>query len=167
MFVGIIFIEYGVYLDDEIIDLMFERGIYLVLIVVVLYFILNVGKESGIIEVIFRKCEIVVILYKELFLKVYKKGIKIVVGFDVGIFYNEYGKIYYEMKLMLDYGMDNMDIIVVVIKIVFEFLRIDKNYGILEKGKKVDVIVVNGNLVENIDVFVDVLVVFKFGKKVR
>ncbi|HBF4863779.1 TPA: amidohydrolase family protein, partial [Clostridioides difficile] len=46
-------------------------------------------------------------------------------------------------------------------------LRIDKNYGTLEKGKKADVIVVNGNPIENIDVLADVLAVFKLGKKVR
>ncbi|WP_165481381.1 amidohydrolase family protein, partial [Clostridioides difficile] len=77
------------------------------------------------------------------------------------------GKTYYEMKLMSDYGMDNMDIIVAATKTASELLRIDKNYGTLEKGKKADVIVVNGNPVENIDVLADVLAVFKLGKKVR
>ncbi|OMK22331.1 hypothetical protein BER30_004370 [Clostridioides difficile] len=71
------------------------------------------------------------------------------------------------MKLMSDYGMDNMDIIVAATKTASELLRIDKNYGTLEKGKKADVIVVNGNPVENIDVLADVLAVFKLGKKVR
>lgn len=69
------------------------------------------------------------------------------------------------MKLMSDYGMDNMDIIVAATKTASELLRIDKNYGTLEKGKKADVIVVNGNPVENIDVLADVLAVFKLGKK--
>ncbi len=49
------------------------------------------------------------------------------------------------MKLMSDYGMDNMDIIVAATKTASELLRIDKNYGTLEKGKKADVIVVDGN----------------------
>ena len=71
------------------------------------------------------------------------------------------------MKLMSDYGMDNMDIIVAATKTASELLRIDKNYGTLEKGKKADVIVVDGNPIENIDVLADVLAVFKLGKKVR
>lgn len=42
---GITSIEHGVYLDDEIIDLMFERGTYLVPTVAAPYFILNAGKK--------------------------------------------------------------------------------------------------------------------------
>ncbi len=69
------------------------------------------------------------------------------------------------MKLMSDYGMDNMDVIVAATKTASELLKIDKNYGTLEKGKKADVIVVNGNPIEDIDVLADVLAVFKLGKK--
>ncbi len=50
MLAGITSIEHGVYLDDEIIDLMLERGTYLVPTVAAPYFILNAGKESGITE---------------------------------------------------------------------------------------------------------------------
>ncbi|HBG5346301.1 TPA: amidohydrolase family protein [Clostridioides difficile] len=164
---GITSIEHGVYLDDEIIDLMLERGTYLVPTVAAPYFILNAGKESGITEATLRKCEIVAIPHKESFLKAYKKGIKIAVGSDAGTSYNEHGKTYYEMKLMSDYGMDNMDVIVAATKTASELLKIDKNYGTLEKGKKADVIVVNGNPIEDIDVLADVLAVFKLGKKVR
>ncbi len=55
MLAGITSIEHGVYLDDEIIDLMLERGTYLVPTVAAPYFILNAGKESGITEATLRK----------------------------------------------------------------------------------------------------------------
>lgn len=45
MLAGITSIEHGVYLDDEIIDLMLERGTYLVPTVAAPYFILNAGKK--------------------------------------------------------------------------------------------------------------------------
>ncbi len=77
MLAGITSIEHGVYLDDEIIDLMLERGTYLVPTVVAPYFILNAGKESGITEATLRKCEIVAIPHKESFLKAYKKELKL------------------------------------------------------------------------------------------
>lgn len=53
-------------------------------------------------------------------------------GSDTGASFNEHGKSYYELKLLVEYGMDNMDAIVSARKTASELLKIDKEYGTIE-----------------------------------
>lgn len=65
---------------------------------------------------------------------------------------------------MVKVGMKFMDVILFVIVVLVKILGILDWLGIIEGGKLVDIIVMNGNLIEDIFVVIDVSFVMKNGK---
>lgn len=164
---GVDSIEHGIFLSDEIIEEMLRKNTFLVPTLVAPYFINLNGVAAGIPEYAVKKSMSVADYHVRSFRKAYKEGIKIALGTDAGTCLNLHENTWYELKLMIENGMDNMDAIVAATKNASELLGIDKQYGTIEEGKVADIIVVNGNPLKNIDVLSDIFAVFKHGEKVK
>src|SRR6056297_627025 len=164
---GIDSIEHGFYLDDEIIDMMKERGVFLVATLVAPYFIVEHGKDGGIPEYAVKKATDTMEAHKNSFIKAYKSGVKIAMGTDSGTPYNDHGSAPHEVKLMIEYGMDPMDALVASTKASAECLGILDKYGTIEKDKFADFLVLDKNPVENIDTLFNIDSIYKLGKKVK
>ena len=65
---------------------------------------------------------------------------------------------------MVDAGMDPLDAIMSATIVAARLLGEEKNLGSIEKGKKADIIGVNGNPLEDISVLENVVFVMKDGK---
>ncbi len=164
---GIDSVEHGIFLDDEVVQLMVNRGTYLVPTLVAPYFIVENGLEAGIPKHAVDKANYVMDYHKESFKKAYKAGVKIAMGTDAGTPFNFHDKAPYELKLMVECGMSPMDAIVSSTKNSADLLGVLENYGTLEEGKYADFLVLNENPLENLDTLFELDEVYKLGKKVK
>ena len=161
---GVTSVEHGIFLTDEIIALMIEKGTWLVPTLAAPYNIVKHGLEGGIPEYAVRKANMIIGAHNESFRKAYKAGVKIAMGTDAGTPFNEHGESWFELKLMCENGMSPMEAIVVTTKNAAELLDIDKDYGTLEPGKYADFIVLDGNPLENLEVLSDVKATYRHGE---
>lgn len=163
---GIDSVEHGIFLDEETINLMIERGVYLVPTLVAPYFIVENGVEAGIPQFAVDKSEYVMKYHVESFANAYKAGVKIAMGTDSGTPYNPHGSAPSEIKLMVQHGMGVMEALVASTRSSAELLGVDKDYGTLEVGKYADFLVLDENPLENLDTLFELNSVYKHGRKV-
>lgn len=164
---GIDSIEHGIFLDDEVIQLMVEKGTYLVPTLVAPYFIVENGVEAGIPKDAVDKSNMVMGDHMKSFKKAYRAGVKIAMGTDSGTPFNLHDKAPYELKLMVDCGMTPMESLVASTQSSAKLLGIDKNYGTLEEGKFADFLVLDENPLNNLDTLFDINSVYKLGELVK
>ncbi|WP_034602609.1 metal-dependent hydrolase family protein [Clostridiisalibacter paucivorans] len=164
---GIDSIEHGIFLNDEIIELMLKKGTYLVPTLVAPHFIIENGVEAGIPVHAVEKSKRVMSSHFESFRKAKEAGVKIAMGTDAGTPFNLHDKSAWELKLMAEAAMTNMEAIVSATKTASELLGVDKTHGTLETGKVADFIVLNENPIENIDTLLDISEVYKNGVLVK
>lgn len=164
---GIDSIEHGIFLDDETIQLMVDRGTYLVPTLVAPYFISSNGVAAGIPKFIVDKSDYVMKFHNDSFTKAYKAGVKIAMGTDSGTPFNLHGSAPHELKLMVKCGMSPMEAIVASTKGSADLLDILADYGTLEDGKFADLLVLNENPLDNLDTLFDIESIYKLGKKVK
>ena len=162
---GIDSVEHGIFLDDETINLMLEKGVYLVPTLVAPYFIVENGVEAGIPQYAVDKSNYVMKYHMDSFTRAYEAGVKIAMGTDSGTPYNPHGSAPTEIKLMVQCGMGVMDALVASTRSSAELLGIDSDYGTLEEGKYADFLVLDENPLENLDTLFEINAVYKLGKK--
>ena len=89
--------------------------------------------------------------------KANKSGVKIVVGSHSWVPYAEVGWAFqHEMKLLVESGLSNMEIIVASTMENARFFRIEDRLGSVEEGKQADLLLIEGNPLEDISSFYNV-----------
>lgn len=161
---GITTVEHGIYLDDEAIDMMLERGTFLVPTLAAPYNIVEHGLGAGIPEHAVQKSERIMEDHQKSFYQAYKKGVKIAAGTDAGTPFNRHGDFVTELELMVKNGMKHEDVIRSETKVASEAMKIDNKTGTVEVGKCADLLLVQGNPLENISDLRKVVKVFKEGE---
>ncbi|MCP9234786.1 amidohydrolase family protein [Lewinella sp. JB7] len=92
-------------------------------------------------------------------------GVTIVAGGDVGVF--PHGDNVRELELMVDYGMEPVEVLRSVTSGNAEVFGIRDRVGRVQAGLLADLVLVNGNPTENISVLREVLLVWKGGRIVK
>ncbi len=164
---GIDSVEHGIFLDDEVIQMMVDRGVYLVPTLVAPYFIVENGVEAGIPQYAVEKSKYVMEYHMDSFTKAYKAGVKIAMGTDAGTPFNLHDAAPHELKLMVECGMTPMDAIVASTKSAADLLGILDDYGTIEEGKFADFLVINENPLDNLDSLFNIDSIYKLGQKVK
>jgi len=165
---GISSIEHGIYLTDEIIELMLKQGTYLVPTLLAPTAIFKGGVAAGIPAFAVEKTGRILDTHIASFQKAYRAGVKIAMGPDTGTPLNSACDTAVEVKLMVDNGMSTIDAIQSSTVNAADLLGISSRYGSLEKGKAADFLILGANPLENIEALRNNLqCVYKLGKLVE
>src|SRR6266705_1764119 len=147
---GVTSIEHGVYLTDELIDLMLEKDAYLVPTLVAPLAVIKFSQDHPDLlpAMMAMKAVSVVEAHQKSFRKAVEAGVKIAMGTDSGV--GRHGENGQELQLMVENGMTPMQAILASTSQAAQLLHLEKNLGTLEVGKLADVIVVEGDVLSNI-----------------
>lgn len=147
---GINSIEHGFWVDDEAASMMIERGVFFVPTLNAVHQIVEYGLEAGIPEYGVRKAEAAQEAHLESFARSLKAGVKIAMGTDAGTPFNRQGENAIELELMCRAGMSPMQAIVATTKTAAECLQWGDKTGTVEPGKWADILLVDGDPLDNI-----------------
>lgn len=159
-------VEHGSCLDEEAIDMLIKSGTYLVPTLSVDQAILERKPGEGWAPTDRNEAESIEKNTLESFKKAAAAGVKIAVGTDA---LNEemHGRNALELGLFVRHGLTPMEAIVAATKTASEACRVDDRVGSLKAGKLADLLVVNGNPLDDISILQDksrLLLVMKEGR---
>jgi imidazolonepropionase-like amidohydrolase len=141
---GIRSIDHGIYLDDEAIALMLERGTWLVPTLVAPRGVIDAADAGASIpEASVAKARDVVETHRASFARAVAAGVKVAMGTDSGV--TPHGNNLRELALMVEGGMTPMQAIVATTRSAAELMGLDQELGTLEPGKRADLVVVDGD----------------------
>ncbi len=137
---GIHSIEHGIFLDDEAIDLMLEKGTFLVPTLLAPLSVVEIAESSGTMpEYGVRKARETIEIHSESIARAQERGVTIAMGTDAGVMLH--GTNLRELGLMCNIGMSPMQAIVATTKIAAECLGWQDRIGTVEKGKLADIVI--------------------------
>ncbi len=143
---GVASIEHGVYLNDELIDLMLQKDVYLVPTLVAPLAVVEFAKEHPDIlpPMMAAKAIGVIEAHQKSFRRAVEAGVKVAMGTDSGV--GRHGENGRELQLMVENGMTSMQAIVASTANAAQLLHLGGIVGTLEEGKLADVVVVDGDV---------------------
>ncbi len=138
---GIHSIEHGIYLDDQAIEMMLERGTFLVPTLLAPQAVIEQAEQTGSIsEWALRKAKEVLQAHRDSIRRAHRWGVKIAMGTDAGVM--PHGTNLRELGLMCDHaGLSPMEAIVATTRTAAACLGWQDRVGTLEAGKLADVTV--------------------------
>jgi imidazolonepropionase-like amidohydrolase len=141
---GIRSIEHGIYLDDEAIGMMLDRGTYLVPTLVAPLSVLE-ARDRGIPvpQVMIDKTVMVMETHAASIKAAVAAGVKVAMGTDSGV--APHGQNLRELELMVGCGMSPAQTLVATTRTAAELMGLDDELGTLEPGKRADVAVIEGD----------------------
>ena len=148
---GIDTLEHGIELDDEAIQMMIDKGTFLVPTLLAPYNIAEHGVKGGIPEFAVKKDLEVIKVHTKNFTKAYQAGVKIAMGTDMGTPFSKHGENAKELELMVNNGMSLIDAIISTTRVASEAIGLEKSIGTLEKGKLADLIILEGDPLTDIN----------------
>jgi len=141
---GIRSIEHGIYLDDEAIDLMKERGTFLVPTLVAPAGVIKAARAgAGIPEASVRKAEEVVDIHRQSFTKAVEAGVQVAMGTDSAV--TPHGDNLEELALMAEYGMDPLQVLAAATSTAAACMDVADDRGKIEPGQRADFVVIDGD----------------------
>jgi imidazolonepropionase-like amidohydrolase len=159
---GVHSIEHGSYMTEEVMELMKERGTYLVPTIVAGKSTADSAKKPGYYpDIVKAKALVIGNFIQGTFAKAYKKGVKIAFGTDAGVY--AHGKNWMEFQYMTEVGMPILEAIKCATVNAADLLG-DDSIGSIEKGKMADIIAVDGNPQQDVSSMSRVQFVMKGGK---
>ncbi len=156
-------IEHGTFMTDEVMELMKERGTYLVPTISAGVWVAEKAKEADYFpEIVRPKAASIGPVARRTFARAYAAGVKIAFGTDSGV--SVHGENAREFELMVAGGMPPMKAIQAATLQAARLLKIEDRLGTLEPKKIADVVAVKGNPLDDIRAMHDVVFVMKEGK---
>jgi imidazolonepropionase-like amidohydrolase len=162
---GVRSIEHGSLIDDETIELMVERGTYLVCDMFDGDWMIERGPELGYSEEVLRKTELTNDAQRENFAKAVRAGVRIAYGTDSGIY--PHGLVARNLAYHVRFGQTPIEAIRSATVVAAELLGWDDRVGSLSPGRFADLIAVDGDPLTDGRLLEDVPFVMKGGRVVR
>ncbi len=167
---GVHSIEHGTLLDDEAIDLFLRHRTFLVPTLSAIQSGCEMGKQGGMPDYAVQKSAVLGEEQKKTFRKAVKAGVRIAMGTDAGTPFNPHGRNAQELRRMVEFGMTPMQAIEAATASAADLLGLEQEIGTVEAGKVADLILVNGNPLDDIALLeesTNVVLVIQSGKIVK
>lgn len=159
---GVRTVEHGTYMDDQIMDLMKEKGTYLVPTLLAGDFVGRKSQEEGWLPAIVKpKAAAIGPVMQGMFERAYEAGVPIVFGTDSGV--SPHGENAREFSLMVAGGMPPMEAIVSATVTAAQLLEAEDELGQVAPGFHADIIAVDGDPLADITILENVQFVMKGG----
>jgi len=151
---GIDSIEHGIFLDDEVITMMKERGTALVPTLVAPLHIVEGGLAAGIPAYAVEKATRVQQDHIQSFRQALASGVIIAMGTDAGTPLNRHGENAQELQMYVDNGMTPEQALLATTKVAAQVSDRAHLLGSVEPGKLADLLIIEGNPLEDISLLV-------------
>jgi imidazolonepropionase-like amidohydrolase len=149
---GVDTIEHGIYLDDELLQMMVEKELFLVPTMTIGRAFEERAQEAGLSEEAIRKGKAVMEVVMDNMARAHQVGVRIAMGTDCSGNLARAGENAWELELMVEIGMSPMEAIVASTGDAAQAIGLGEVTGTLEVGKKADLILVEGNPLEDIGI---------------
>ena len=144
---GIRSIEHGIYLDEEAIEMMLERGTYLVPTLVAPMGVLEAADRGvNVPQYAIDKTKLVIETHRDSIARAIAAGVKVAMGTDSGVV--PHGQNLRELEQMTLCGMAPTDALVASTRTAAELLGVLDDRGTIEPGKRADLVVLDGDPLE-------------------
>ena len=144
---GIRSIDHGIYLDDEAIELMKDRGTWFVPTLVAAQGVLDAAAAGvPLPPVVVDKAHQVVEIHRTAFRRAVEAGVRIAMGTDSGV--TPHGRNLRELELMVAGGMSPLAALEATTRSAAQLLGVDDDLGTIEPGKIADLVVVSGDIAD-------------------
>ena len=161
---GIRSIEHGVYLDDEAIEMMLDRGTWLVPTLSAPQWVLeSVDAGAQISDASLRKAREVIDIHRDSARRAVAAGVKVAMGTDAGV--GPHGDNLRELTLMQQAGMEATEVLRSTTQEAARLLGVDDQLGTIEEGKLADLVVVEGDALRFEDLAARIEQVWKGGAR--
>jgi imidazolonepropionase-like amidohydrolase len=158
-------IEHGSLMDDEAIEMMAERGTYLVADIYFGDWIEEEGRRAGWSPDVLRKNEETTEAQRQGFTKAVKAGVRLAYGTDSGGYPHAWvGK---QFAYMVRHGMTPTEAIRSATSVAAELLGWSDRVGSIAPGKLADLIAVTGDPTEDVSLLESVPFVMKGGRVIK
>jgi len=160
---GVRSIEHGTYLSDETLQLMAKQGTYFDPTADIVNDLTEAGGDYD-NAALKRRGEMMRPILKSAIGKALKFGVKIVTGSDTGYGPNSVARVSREATELVAAGMTPLQALQAATIVNAEMLRLDKRTGAVEPGLEADILIVDGNPLDNIRTLLDPLLVISNGR---
>ncbi len=158
---GVTSIEHGTYMSDDVMKLMKQHGTWYVPTIYAGRFVADKAKIDGYFpEVVRPKAQRIGAMIQDTAAKAYKNGVKIAFGTDMGV--GPHGDNAREFIYMVEAGIPAPVALQAATIRAAEVLGVD-DQGVIEAGKRADIVAVPGNPVQDINAVMKVAFVMKDG----
>ncbi len=147
---GVHSIEHGTLLDEEALELFLLHKTFLVPTLSAIQSGMEYGKKGGMPDYAIQKCAVLADSLRANFRKAAKAGVRIAMGTDAGTPFNPHGRNAQELRRMVRLGLTPMQAIEAATSSASSLLGLDQEIGTLEAGKQADLLLVNGNPLDDI-----------------
>jgi imidazolonepropionase-like amidohydrolase len=162
---GVDSIEHGSYINDEDIELMKQRGTYLVPTVYLEDWLIENVQVLGLTPNMIEKAKLVLPIAQQNLSHAFKSGVKVAFGTDAAVY--PHGLNGHEFGKMVEMGMSPLQTIQAATVNASELLGWADRVGTLEPGKFADIIAVQSDPLTNVRVLENVQFVMKGGEVVK
>ncbi len=162
---GVDSIEHGSYINDEDIELMKQRGTYLVPTVYLEDWLIENVDTLGLTPNMIEKAKMVLPIAQQNLSHAFKSGVKIAFGTDAAVY--PHGLNAHEFGKMVAMGLTPLQSIQTATLNASDLIGWSDRVGTLETGKFADIIAVDGDPIANVRVLENVQFVMKGGQVVK
>jgi imidazolonepropionase-like amidohydrolase len=159
---GVLTIEHGTYMDEEVMRAMVARGTYYVPTISAGKWVAEKAEVEGYYPAVVRpKAREIGPLIQNTFAVAYRFGVKIAFGTDAGVF--PHGINGREFEYMVQAGMPAIEAIRSATVVAATVLGLDGEIGSVAVGKRADIVAVNDDPLQNIATMAAVIFVMRDG----